>query len=127
LATILIIDDEAAFRRALRLALGASGHEVIEAATGAEALEYLRTQVPELILLDWQMPGLDGLQACRAIRSACAAPIIMLTGRPLGPDKSCRGQALAAGAVDYVTKPFELSDLLAHVDGALAVSPLKKP
>jgi DNA-binding response OmpR family regulator len=116
-AMILIIDDDVGFRRALKLALRASGHEVMEAGTAPEALASLETQIPQLILLDWQMPGLDGLQTCRAIRANFDVPIIIVTAR----GENGRGQALAAGAVDYVTKPFELGELLAHVNCALAL------
>lgn len=116
LARILIIDDEPRFRRALRLALDARGHEVIEAESGVDALASLQSRVPHVILLDWQMQGLDGLQMCRAIRASFDVPIIMVTSR----DTSGRDQALAAGAVDYITKPFELDELLWHVNSALS-------
>ena len=116
MARILIVDDEPQFRRGLRIALAARGHDVREAASGADALTMLRADTPQLILVDWQMPGLDGLQTCRAIRRWLNIPIIMVTSR----NQSGREQALAAGADDYVTKPFELDFLMARVECALS-------
>ncbi|HXK05316.1 MAG TPA: response regulator [Verrucomicrobiae bacterium] len=116
MARIMIIDDERGFRRALKLALCASGHEVTEAASGPEALTILRAAIPELILLDWRMPGLDGLQICRVIRSEFDVPVIVVTSR----DSSGRNRALAAGASDYVSKPFGLDQLLSRVNSVLS-------
>jgi len=89
---------------------------VAEAISGEDALTRPEGDALQLILLDWQIPGLDGLETCRAIRASFNVPVIMVTSR----EKSGREQALAAGAVDYVTKPFELRDLLSHVDSALS-------
>lgn len=116
LAKILIVDDDPQFRRVLRLSLSAHGHEIAEAGSGAEALSYLRQQPAELVLLDWQMPGLDGLQTCRAIRSRFDIPVMIVTARE---GEGNRERALAAGAVHYLTKPFQLPDLLAHISSAL--------
>jgi two-component system KDP operon response regulator KdpE len=115
-ARILIVDDEPQFRRVLRIALGTRGYDVREAASGADALAILRSDPAQLVLVDWQMPGLDGLQTCRAIRAWSDVPIIMVTSR----DQKGRDQALAAGADDYVTKPFKLDELMAHVESALS-------
>ncbi len=87
-----------------------------EAASGTDALRILREHPPQLVLVDWQMPGLDGLQTCRAIRGWLSIPIIVVTSK----DQDGRDQALAAGADDYVTKPFELDYLMAHVENALS-------
>ncbi len=111
---ILIIDDQAQFRRALRVALGVNGYEVREAGNATDALNLMRTEIPDLVLLDWQMQGLDGLQTCGAIRDRSDVPIIMVTSKPGG-----RSQALAAGAIDYLTKPFSVEDLLACIKSAL--------
>lgn len=115
-ARILIVDDEAQFRRVLRIALATRGHDVREAASGADALAILHADPAQLVLLDWQMPGLDGLQTCHAIRAWSNVPIIMVTSR----DQNGRDQALAAGACDYVSKPFELDRLISSVDRALS-------
>lgn len=114
---ILIIDDQPQFRLALRLALGANGYEIREAASGSDALNLMQTEVPDLVLLDWQMPGIDGLQTCRAIRIGSEVPIIMVTSK-----RGRRSQALAAGANDYLTKPFRVEDLLSRVESALSQS-----
>lgn len=107
------MDDESGFRRAIRIALHARGHQVIEAANGLDALALLGAELPELILLDWQMPGLDGLATCRAIRASSDVPIVIATShRQCGKD-----QAFAAGATGYITKPFALDELLTHVRG----------
>ena len=96
--------------------LATRGHDVREAASGADAMAILHADAAQLVLIDWQMPGLDGLQTCRAIRKWSDVPIIMVTSR----DQTGRDQALAAGACDYVTKPFELERLMSSVDRALS-------
>jgi len=115
-ATILVVDDEPQIRRVLRTTLTAEGYTIIEARDGAEALEKVRSERPDLILLDMNMPVLDGLQACREIRSGSEVPIIMLTVRSAEKDKV---RALDAGADDYVVKPFGMQELLARVRALL--------
>ena len=115
-ATILVVDDEPQIRRVMRTTLTAEGYAVIEARDGAEALEKLRSERPDLILLDMNMPVLDGLQTCREIRSSSEVPIIMLTVRSAEKDKV---RALDAGADDYVVKPFSIQELLARVRALL--------
>lgn len=114
MAKILIVDDEPQFRRVLRLALQLQGYEIREAGSGVDAMELLRTEGPDLVLLDWQMPEADGMCVCRAIRAISKAPIIMVTSRQGG-----RSQAMAAGANDYIAKPFQVGDLLTHIESAL--------
>ena len=115
-ATILVVDDEPQIRRVLRSTLTSEGYSVIEARDGSEALEKLRSERPDLILLDMNMPVLDGLQACREIRSGSEIPIVMLTVRNSEKDKV---RALDAGADDYVIKPFGIQELLARVRALL--------
>jgi two-component system KDP operon response regulator KdpE len=115
-ATILVVDDEPQIRRVMRTTLTAEGYAVIEARDGAEGVDKARTERPDLILLDMNMPVLDGLQACREIRSASELPIIMLTVRSAERDKV---HALDAGADDYVVKPFGIQELLARVRALL--------
>jgi two-component system, OmpR family, KDP operon response regulator KdpE len=114
--TILVVDDEPQIRRVMRTTLTAEGYAVIGARDGAEALEKLRSERPDLVLLDMNMPVLDGLQACREIRSGSEVPIIMLTVRSAEKDKV---RALDAGADDYVVKPFSIQELLARVRALL--------
>jgi two-component system, OmpR family, KDP operon response regulator KdpE len=115
-ATILVVDDEPQIRRVLRTTLSAEGYTILEARDGTEALEKVRNAKPDLILLDMNMPGLDGLQTCREIRSDSEVPIIMLTVRSAEKDKV---RALDAGADDYVVKPFGIQELLARVRALL--------
>ncbi len=115
-AKILVVDDEPQIRRVLRTALASRAYEVIEATSGEEALERVRSERPELILLDVNMPGMGGLAACREIRATVDVPIIMLTVRDSERDKV---QALDAGADDYVVKPFGIEELLARIRAAL--------
>lgn len=113
---ILVVDDEPQIRRVLRTTLTANGYEVFDARSGEEALEALRVNRVELILLDVNMPGMGGLEACREIRRSSEAAIIMLTVRDSEHDKVV---ALDAGADDYITKPFGTPELLARIRAAL--------
>ncbi|MGH9647414.1 MAG: response regulator transcription factor, partial [Bryobacteraceae bacterium] len=115
-STILVVDDEPQIRRVMRTTLSSNGYEVLEAKTGEEALEILRKERPELVLLDVNMPGMSGLEVCREIRDQSDAAIIMLTVRNSEHDKVL---ALDAGADDYVVKPFGIEELLARIRAAL--------
>jgi len=115
-ATILVVDDEPQLRRAMRATLSDLGYSVTEAKTGEEALEKLRSDSPDLILLDLNMPGIGGLETCRAIRETSDIPIIVLSVRNAERDKV---QVLDAGADDYVTKPFGIQELLARIRAAM--------
>ncbi len=115
-ANILVVDDEPQIRRVMRTTLSSQGYVITEAKTGEEALELMRKERPDLILLDVNMPGMGGLEACREIRRASDAPIIMLTIRNAERDKVA---ALDAGADDYVVKPFGIEELLARIRAAL--------
>jgi two-component system KDP operon response regulator KdpE len=115
-ATVLIVDDEPQIRRVLRTTLTSHGYAVIEARSGDEALEQIRAEDADLILLDVNMPGRSGLDTCREIRQTSDVPIIMLTVRNTERDKV---QALDAGADDYVVKPFGAEELMARIRAAL--------
>src|ERR1700722_6642369 len=115
-ATVLIVDDEPQIRRVLLTILTSQGYSVIEAKTGDEALETIRSERPDLILLDVNMPGRSGIETCREIREAGDIPVIILTVRNAERDKV---QALDAGANDYVVKPFGADELLARIRATL--------
>ena len=115
-ATILVVDDEPQIRRVLRSTLTSQGYVIIDAKTGEEGLESVRKNKPDLVLLDVNMPGMGGIEACREIRRSSDAPIIMLTVRNAERDKVL---ALDAGADDYVVKPFGIEELLARIRAAL--------
>jgi two-component system KDP operon response regulator KdpE len=119
-ATILVVDDEPQLRRAMRATLTDLGYSVIEAKTGEEALEVLQSDTPDLILLDLNMPGIGGLETCRAIRENSDLPVIVLSVRNTERDKV---EALDAGADDYVTKPFGIQELLARIRAAIRRTP----
>jgi two-component system KDP operon response regulator KdpE len=114
--TILVVDDEPQIRRVMRTSLSTHGYAVIEARSGEEALEVMRKERPDLVLLDLNMPGIGGLRTCREIRDQSDVAIIMLTVRNTENDKVL---ALDAGADDYVAKPFSMDELFARIRAAL--------
>src|SRR6059058_2692574 len=118
--TVLVVDDEPQLRRVMRATLTDLGYIVIDAKSGEEALEKLHHDTPDIILLDLNMPGIGGLETCRAIRSGSDTPIIVLSVRNAERDKV---EALDAGADDYITKPFGIQELLARVRAALRRAP----
>jgi two-component system, OmpR family, KDP operon response regulator KdpE len=113
---ILVVDDDPQIRRVMKVTLVSHGYETIDARTGEEALEVLPSVMPNLVLLDMNMPGMDGLETCRAIRSGSDIPVIILSVRNTEKDKVA---ALDAGADDYVTKPFGIEELLARIRAAM--------
>ena len=115
-ARILVVDDEPQIRRVMKHMLLAQNYNVSEAKSGEEALQKLRFEQQDLVLLDVNMPGIGGLETCRAIRSDSDVAVIMLTVRNAERDKVV---ALDAGADDYVTKPFGIEELLARVRASL--------
>jgi len=115
-STILVVDDEPQIRRVMRATLTAEGYTIVEARDGQEALEKFRSDRPDLVILDMNMPGMDGVEACREIRSSSNVPIIMLTVRSAEKDKV---RALDAGADDYVVKPFGIQELMARIRATL--------
>ena len=120
-ARILVVDDDLQIRRVMRKMLTAQGYTVTDARSGEEALETLRRGRYDLVLLDLAMPGMGGLEACRAIRAGWDLAIVILSVRDMEKDKI---SALDAGADDYVTKPFSMQELLARIRAGLRRSPL---
>jgi DNA-binding response OmpR family regulator len=116
MASILVVEDEAAMNDLIRAELEAEGHVVRQAHDGPTALKLVREQVPQLVILDWMLPGLDGLSVCRELRQNYLMPIIMLTARSEEVD---RVLGLEVGADDYLVKPFGVRELLARARAAL--------
>ena len=118
-AKILIVEDEEPLTLLLRYNLEAEGYEVDAAVRGDEAEVRLREQVPDLVLLDWMLPGLSGIELCRRIRMRRETerlPVIMLTARG---EEGDRVRGLSTGADDYITKPFSVQELVARVRALL--------
>ncbi|MBX9938690.1 MAG: response regulator transcription factor [Candidatus Melainabacteria bacterium] len=113
---ILVIDDEPQIRRALKIGFERNGYEVQLAATGEEGLDKMAVEMPELLILDLAMPGIDGFEVCRQVRSWSSIPIIVLSVREREEDKI---QALDCGADDFISKPFGVGELLARVRAVL--------
>lgn len=113
---ILIIEDDDQILKILRRSLVYEGYQVDTAADGEEGLNLLRDNKPALVILDWMLPGMDGLEVCRRIRELGNQPILMLTAKDTLED---RVQGLDAGADDYLVKPFELDELLARIRALL--------
>jgi two-component system KDP operon response regulator KdpE len=117
---ILVVDDDPQIRRVMRVTLTGQGYEVEDAKSGDAALESLRDERFDLVLLDVNLPGMSGLDICREIRAQSDVAIIMLTVRDSEEDKVA---ALDAGADDYVTKPYNAPELLARIRAALRRTP----
>jgi len=113
---ILVVDDEETMVRSLSTLLAEEGYEVTVAMNGAQALEAARTERPDLILLDVMLPGIDGMEVCRQIRTWSTVPIIMLTAKTGEVDTVV---GLEVGADDYVTKPFSPRELVARIKANL--------
>ena len=113
---VLVADDEETMVRSLSTLLRQEGDEVAAAADGPQALEAARAHRPDLILLDIMLPGIDGVEVCRQIRTWSTVPIIMLTAKTAEVDKVV---GLEVGADDYVTKPFSPRELVARIKANL--------
>jgi len=114
---ILFIEDEAALAKFVKLELEYEGYEVTIAPEGLSGLSTAREKSPDLILLDWMLPGISGLEICRRLRqTGDKVPIIMLTAKD---EVSDRVEGLDAGADDYLIKPFSIEELLARVRASL--------
>jgi len=113
---VLVVDDEPQIRRALSINLRARGYEVDTAASGEEALQRAAARVPDVVILDLGLPGIDGVEVIRGLRGWTRVPVVVLSVRDQERDKVA---ALDAGADDYVTKPFGMGELLARLRAAL--------
>lgn len=109
---ILIVDDEDKIRDLINKYLVNEGFDVIEAVDGHQALELADAEKPDLIVLDWLLPGISGLEVCRQVRQKSNIPVIMLTAKTEEIDKLL---GLELGADDYITKPFSLRELTARI------------
>jgi len=109
---VLVVEDNARTQEAIALYLRHAGYEVDLAATGPDALAFAAARQPDLIVLDLMLPGLSGLDVCRALRERTDVPIIMVTAKTTEEDKLA---GLRAGADDYVTKPFSPRELVARI------------
>lgn len=119
MTTILVVEDDPAVREMIKLALTTGGYAVQEAGNTLDARQSIASQAPDLILLDWMLPGQSGFEFARALQRDAShkqIPIIMLTARDQEEDKVA---ALEAGADDYVAKPFSVSELLARIKAVL--------
>ncbi|GAA2469031.1 response regulator transcription factor [Winogradskya humida] len=120
MSTILLVEDDPDIRHLVSYKLGQGGMDVIAVADGMSALREARAHPPDLVLLDVRMPRMSGIEVCRELRAGAlkaAVPIIMLTARSRPQDLE---QGYAAGATDYVIKPFSPRELLLRVEAALA-------
>jgi two-component system KDP operon response regulator KdpE len=120
-AKILVVDDDPQLRRVMKAALTKQGYIIEDARSGEAALEKLRDERYDLVILDRNMPGMGGIEACRSIREHSDMGIIMLTVRKTEEEKI---EALDAGADDYITKPFSMPELLARIRANLRRAPL---
>src|SRR5262245_56178534 len=117
---VLVIDDDPQIRRVMKVILTGERYEVVAARSGEAALLKFREFLPDLVLLDLNMPGMGGLETCRSIRDASDAPIIIVTVRR---EESEKVELLDAGADDYITKPFGKQEVLARIRAALRRAP----
>jgi two-component system KDP operon response regulator KdpE len=121
---ILVVDDEPRMRRFMRMNLDLEGYRVIEASNGMEAIDRVRDDLPDLVLLDVMMPEMDGFEALRLIRETSSVPIIMLTVKS---DEEDRVHGLELGADDYVTKPFSPRELASRIKAVLRRTEMPVP
>lgn len=121
--SILVVDDEQKYIYLIKLNLEARGYNVITGQDGESAVALAAGEIPDLIVLDVMMPGMDGYEACRRIRQFSAVPVIFLTAKAEEVDKV---KGLDVGADDYVTKPFSIEELLARIRANLRRATLQK-
>jgi two-component system, OmpR family, response regulator MprA len=113
---VLIVDDDALIRASLRRTLAFEGYQVREAGDGVGALEAALDELPDLVILDVMLPGIDGMEVCRRLREVNDVPILMLTARE---GTSSQVEGLDSGADDYLVKPFVKDELLARIRALL--------
>ncbi len=116
MSAILLVEDDPALRRALRTSLRSRDFDVLEAATGEDAIVLAADRRPHVVILDLGLPDVDGIDVLRRLRAFSEVPVIVLTARD---DQSEKVRSLDAGADDYVTKPFDTEELLARIRAAL--------
>jgi DNA-binding response OmpR family regulator len=116
MSVVLVVEDEVDLSEVMRDRLVADGHEVVVAHSGAAAMNAVVKRVPDVVLLDWMLPDMDGLAVCRRLRQQHLMPIIMVTARG---DEVDRVLGLEVGADDYLVKPFSIRELLARVRAML--------
>ncbi|HXM56807.1 MAG TPA: response regulator transcription factor [Candidatus Dormibacteraeota bacterium] len=116
MSKVLVVDDDEHIRASLRRTLAFEGYQVREAGDGAGALEATLDELPDLVILDVMLPGMDGMEVCRRLREVNDVPILMLTARE---GTSSQVQGLDAGADDYLVKPFVKDELLARIRALL--------
>ncbi len=114
--SILLVEDERDLAHVIVRELESSGYRVLHVADGRQALEVHASRSPDLVILDWMLPGLDGLEVLRRMRQTSAVPVLMLTARG---DEMDRVVGLEVGADDYLTKPFSMRELIARVRALL--------
>jgi CheY-like chemotaxis protein len=127
MAKILIAEDDAAVRSLIRMTLDSGQTEILEVEDGTAALELAQKELPELIFLDWSMPGSTGIEVCRALRDnpeTAQIKVVLLTARS---ERSDREAGFEAGADDYITKPFSPLQLLDKVTEVLGPDALIAP
>ncbi len=125
MSRILVVDDEQQILRALRRALAARGYDVVTAVDGEDAIVEVEAAVPDLVVLDLNLPGIDGMEVCRRLRTWTKVPILILSVRE---DETGKVKALDLGADDYLTKPFGVEELLARLRALLRrVRPKEQP
>lgn len=113
---VLLIDDEEALRESLTYTLVKEGYKVTSAGDGMSALKLFHKQVPDVIILDLMLPGIDGMEICWRLRAYSDVPILILTAKDQDIDKIW---GLEAGADDYITKPFNTRELVARMKAVL--------
>ena len=113
---VLVVDDEPRMTRFIRMNLELEGYRVMEAHTGLEAIDKVRTSLPDLVILDVMMPELDGFETLEMLREVSSVPVIMLTVRA---DEDDKVRGLGLGADDYVTKPFGARELASRIEAVL--------
>ncbi len=120
MARVLVVDDDPMILHLVRLNLELEGHEVVEAADGRSALHAVREDPPDVVVLDIMLPEVDGLEVCRRLQQdpvTAKVPVVLLSARALASDVQ---RGLSSGAVEYITKPFDPSDLIDVVERSVA-------